>query len=454
MTNKDLIEGLLWIQDRKGRRVRFLLNQTQQKLERERTGRDLILKARQEGVSSYYEADQFISCIRRPTNAALISHEKDATRRLFARVKYFIRNLEIQPDIQYNTKQDIFFRKRNSNYYIGTEGQRAVGRGDTLHDVHVSEAAFFQNLNRVLDAVSAAVPLGYGNISIETTANGRGNDFYKLWQAAKNGESVYTPHFFPWFADPTNRVDDPDSLNIRKDVIERMKNPNLTDEEKDTIRKHSLDMAQIAWRRYQQWNHGDRFPQEYPENDTDCFLQSGRPVFRHVPMARRRDMVKGKRYYAGLDGAEGTDKGDNSSFAVMDMESPAQVVYEYTSKEPVDVFCQKISRVLAQYDIILGVEKNGLGLAHVNKLQSMGVQFYPWETTGPNRTPTMLELEEAWRKEEMFETYEEAKNEALDMFYDDKNRPTHPASGHDDRVFARVIAYQMRKYGHFNIRVA
>jgi len=49
-----------------------------------------------------------------------------------------------------------------------------------------------------------------------------------------------------------------------------------------------------------------------------------------------------------------------------------------------------------------------------------------------------------YRKEYLIESYDEAENEARDMIYTPGNRAEHQKGKHDDRVFARAIAWQMR----------
>lgn len=428
----------------------FILNPVQQKFERERSGKDIILKARQEGFSSYIDADQLIECFRKPTNAVVISHEKEATKRLFARVKYFIDNLEIKPQVRYETKQDIFFEKINSNYYIGTAGQKAFGRGDTIHTAHLSEVAFWQKPETIIAGITEAVPLT-GRITIESSPNGRGTWQYDEWQKAKAGESIYKPHFYPWFIYNEYRLTDNDLiiLNIPGTASAIINNPVLSETEKNL----KLTFEQIRWRRYKIWDLGELFYQEYPENDVDCFLQSGRPVFRVVNMTGREDLKVDREYIAGLDGAEGIQGGDNHSFAVIDHKSkPAKVVYEITNNKPIDIFDTEVANICHKFKIKLAVEKNGVGKAHCVKLKELKVKFTEWETTSATRPVMIVELEEAYRKDELRESYLEAKNELLDMYYDDKNHPTHRENKHDDRVFARAIAWQIRKQPEYNIK--
>ncbi len=424
-------------------------------LEQTKATRILVLKPRQKGITSYISADQLIDCLRKPTNAMIISHEKEATKRIFGKVKYFIDNLEVKPAIKYETKQDIFFPKTNSNYYIGTEGQKTVGRGDTIHRALLSEVAHFMNAKKVIGAVSEAMPIDNSKMFAETTANGRGEWFYDEWQKAKAGESVWIPLFFPWFIDEEYRLGEEDliKLGIPEEVRMKINDQKIGEEEAELAKKYNLSFDQIRWRRYKLWDLGELFFQEYPEDDVSCFLQSGRPVFKHVKMTNRPELDKDKNYLGGLDGAEGILGGDNHSFALIDQTPPMKVAFEITSNEPIDIFDQRVKEIMEKYPKIkLGIEKNGVGKAHCEKFKEWGIPFIEWETTNATRPIMIVELEEAYRKEELLETYLEAKNELLDMFYDDANKPTHREGKHDDRVFARAIAWQMRKQPEIRIR--
>jgi len=409
----------------------------------------LVLKPRQKGVTSYVGADQLIDCLRKPTNAMIISHEKEATKRIFAKVKYFIDNLKIKPAIQYQTRQDIFFPKTNSNYFIGTEGQKTVGRGETIHRVLLSEVAHFCAAKNVITSISEAMPIGNSKIFAETTANGRGEWFYDEWQKAKDGMSAWMPVFIPWFIDKEYKLEEDDliTLKVPNTIIGKINDRKMDDDEERLVKEKGLLFSQIRWRRLKMWDLGELFFQEYPEDDVSCFLQSGRPVFRKVKMGERPELKKEVRYIGGLDGAEGTEGGDNHSFCLIDttMPGPMKVALEITSNEPIDIFDQRVKKIVEKYRVRLGIEKNGIGKAHCEKFREWRIPFEEWDTTSSSRPLMIVELEEAYRKEELIETYLEAKNELLDMYYDEKNRPTHRLNKHDDRVFARAIAWQMRK---------
>jgi hypothetical protein len=461
--NKTLIEKLLKIRDKRGQQVPFRLNPAQEYYWKRKTRRNLILKARQKGISKLIDADQLIDCVTKPTNAVVISHEQEATKRLFAAVRYFIDNMEVKPVLSIDSKREIRFPKRGSSYFIGTAGQRAFGRGDTVDRAHLSEAAFYDSLERILGGIAEAAE--YGQIDIETTANGRG-EFYDLWMKAKAGRSSYTPIFIPWFIDNEYSVEsmtEDEKQGMSTGIQEMFAIPDrdfmgtLDEQEKillDRAKKEwgvDITPGQLKWRRYKIWDKGLLFFQEYPEDDVSCFLQSGRPVFREITTNEtiRKPLEKGVRYFAGLDGAEGVEGGDNHCFVVLDTRSMEghrpHFCFEYCSNEPIEVFDAKVAKICLDFDIILGVEKQGVGVAHLNKLRELGVAAKEWNTTSVNRPVMLTELEEAYRTGAVVETYLEAEREARNLQYDSNNRADHPAGKHDDRVFARAIALQVSR---------
>lgn len=479
------MESLLWIRNKRGVKVKFKSNTAQRWYWKKRTRRNLILKARQKGLSKVIDGDQLIDCIRKSTNAVVISHEKGATKRLFASVKYFIDNMKVKPTLSIDSKTEIKFPKRDSYYFIGTAGQKAFGRGDTVSRAHLSEAAFYDDLEKILAGISEAAE--YGQIDIETTPNGR-EQFYDMWEKAKTGKSPYTGIFIPWFIDreySSDSMTEKEKQGLSVSVQEMFAIPDnefvagLTTEEKKLAERVAdeykilMTAGQFKWRRYKIWDKGDLFWQEYPEDDVSCFLQSGRSVFKRIVRDERkrvplddmdafekwgtqeeREALRKRVLYAGVDGAEGTIDGDAHCFSVIDvrpLENKAYVIYEHTSNEPIDIFWTKIKNVIMdkdgkpQFRIMLGIEKNGVGVAHTRQATVQRIRHKEWVTSGTTRPVMITELEEAYRKEELIETYKDAEDEARNMIYTKSNRPEHQSNKHDDRVFARAIAWQMRK---------
>lgn len=380
--------------------------------------------------------------------------------------------MTVKPSVSIDSKNEIKFPKTASSYFIGTAGQKAFGRGDTIDRAHLSEAAFYQDFEKIFAGIAEAAE--YGQIDIETTPNGR-NAFYDLWQRAKAGKSPYTCIFIPWFIDKEYSVDNmtqKEREGLSKAVQELFNIPEdqfiLTEEEKKLVErveveyKFKLTVGQLKWRRYKIWDKGALFFQEYPEDDVSCFLQSGRSVFSilkcdpslKVPLDNfeswkdneARTEFKRHMLYGAVDGAVGLEDGDRHVFSVISSpanSSTAVVVYEYASTEPINVFWSKIFPILNEFNINLAIEDNGVGIAHTRHAETLGVSFTPW-TTGTNRPAMISELEEAYRKGELIETYDEAENEARDMIYNSAGKAEAMKGKHDDRILSRSMAWQMR----------
>lgn len=413
--------------------------------------------------------------MRKSINAVVISHEKEATQRLFSSVRWYIKNFEIPPSISIDSKNEIKFPKTESSYWVGTAGQRAFGRGDTVGRAHLSEAAFYDDLERILNGIAEAAE--FGQIDIETTPNGR-DKFYDMWQRAKSGRSAYTPIFIPWYIDNEYNVENltEDERNgLSKGVQKLIAVPDdefmggLDQSERtlvDKVKKEygiTLLAGQLKWRRYKIWDKGDFFFQEYPEDDESCFLQSGRSVFNkittdetlRVPLDNldrwgtdeQRAKLKSRILFAAVDGAEGVEDGDRHAFSVIDApmgEEKAAVIYEYVSTEPIDVFWLKITPIIKLFRMNMAIEKNGVGVAHCEKAKALGIRFTEW-FTGAQRPQMISELEEAYRKGELTESYAAAENEARDMIYNASNKAEAMKGKHDDRILSRSMAWQMRK---------
>lgn len=482
-TNDEIKDSLFSIRNKKGEVVPYDPNRSQQYYRKHKTRRNLILKGRQQGLSKEIDLDQLVDCIVKPTNAVVVSHEREATKRLFAAVRAYVDTLppDAKPEVSIDSTNEMKFPKMASTYFIGTAGQKAFGRGDTVHRAHLSEAAFYEDLPRILAGITEAAE--QGTIDIESTPNGR-NAFYDLWVKAKGGKSPYTAIFIPWFLHEEYTADamsEADKEGLSVAVQEMFATPDerweWSDDEKKLWKRAkeefgiSMTVGQMKWRRYKIWDKGDLFFQEYPEDDVSCFLQTGRSVFkvirvdesRKIPLDEPERMteedrdrllgnkekgIRRKLLYAAIDPSEGTEDGDPHAFAVIEVypkENKAFVIYEAVSNEPIDTFARKVAWIAERYNLSLACEKNGVGLAMCRALDGLDVGYEEW-TTGANNRPAMVaELEAAYRKDELVETYKAAEEEARDMVYNDKNRPEHPPGRHDDRIFARAIALQVAR---------
>ena len=282
MTRKEIIEGFFHIISKKSQQVPFIQNYVQNKLDetRERLKREgkplwiLILKARQEGCSAKIEADWLADCISQDNlNAVVISHEKESTKRLLRRVHYYIETAKHPITTKVQSEYEISFPKTNSWFYIGTAGARAFGRGDTIHRVHFSEWAFYQD-DSVVDGILQSIPES-GEVVAESTANGFGNRFQIEWDRATKGESKFYPLFFSWADNPEYQI--PNTI---------LNDQEITDEEKILKEAFRLSIPQIAWRRekMKEFPTKELFMQEYPLTPDEAFTYTGTPAFDPIAL--------------------------------------------------------------------------------------------------------------------------------------------------------------------------
>lgn len=197
---KAWIEDRLKIVNKTGDVVPFKLNKIQEKFCLEdSTGRDIILKARQQGFSSLilgiFTAD-FI--LKENSRSVVVADIDDNSTELLDRVKKYIQFFEditgAKVSFKYNSKSELYNEANGARYTIGTAKNAEFGRSKTITNLHLSEFAFYPDPERLLASAVQAVPEN-GRIVIETTADGF-NFFKEFWDRSVAGHTGYKAHFY------------------------------------------------------------------------------------------------------------------------------------------------------------------------------------------------------------------------------------------------------------------
>ena len=196
--------------DAQGRRAGpFVANTFQRALDNSiRPGNQwhVILKPRQVGISTYIDLRFLAKCLLvEGTRAVIVSHEKDATTRLLRKVHLAIKDLKNREAViggepvetEFASKFEITFPRKRSYLYIGTAGQKAFSRGDSITDFHGSEVAFWENAGQLMSGVVGAL-VSSAEVFLESTANGMGGYFYDFVQRCQKPGGPAQLHFFPW----------------------------------------------------------------------------------------------------------------------------------------------------------------------------------------------------------------------------------------------------------------
>jgi hypothetical protein len=307
-------QNFLIIHDKSGTACNFRFNRAQQyiheRLEAQlkATGkiRALILKGRQQGVSTYVQARFFHKIItNRGKKGFILTHLSDATRAIFEMTKRYSENLDKDLFPQPDKKNDntLMYDRIGSGYRVGTAGSVEIGRGMTNQYLHLSEYAFYKDAASIgMGLMNTVAEIEGTEVIKESTANGIDNDFYCDWQEAKNGKSRYQAIFVPWYWQDEYCIDDTCF--------------NPMDDEKEWIEQfgsNGLKAGHLAWRRLKLEDiKGDyeqkcrRFRQEYPFTDSEAFLSSITDTFiniEHVIKARKNKVDSQANLVIGIDPA-------------------------------------------------------------------------------------------------------------------------------------------------------
>ena len=235
--------------------VYFTLNPNQQRIQdaidKQRAQglpvRVIILKGRQEGVSTFTAATTFHGVRFAPRSAGMVvSHDADSAEHIFGIYQKFYNDLppsekSALPTIASNRKELKFAAPHEGKILVETAGKTAAGHSYTIHHLHLSEVSRWPEgtedtraglLNSVPDSRNTSV-------IVESVANGMSGWFWKEWH---NPNSNYVKIFLPWFDQAEYRMPLP--------VEETAYLTTLTEIEQALIVRHGLDLEQIEWRRH------------------------------------------------------------------------------------------------------------------------------------------------------------------------------------------------------------
>lgn len=275
-------ESFLDIRTKSGAIKKFELNRAQlylhERLEEQLSKmgrvRALILKGRQQGCSTYVQARYFHKVItQRGKKAFILTHEAEATKNLFDMAKRYYDSLPVglAPRSDAANAKELNFSSLNSGYSVGTAGNKAVGRSQTIQLMHASEAAYYphaeEHAKGILQAVSNEPTT---EIIMESTANGIGNYFYNMWMSATSGQSDFQAIFIPWYWQPeyTSDAKEGEVLNFsdeEQDLLELLGNDGLTPRHLYWRRRKLLEFSN-------DYETGrELFNTEYPMTALDAF---------------------------------------------------------------------------------------------------------------------------------------------------------------------------------------
>lgn len=491
--NKDWrINHLYKIQTKKAKLQRFKRNKVQRMLAKKRKEcrgegfpiRELILKSRQHGITTDACIESLDAALfRENLNVAIIADKRENVQRIFRKIKLAYDKMpttfRLEDGRAWHKPKPI---TDNANELAFPNGSKIYVdikvRGDTVHRLHVSEAAFVPDALERIGASMEAVP-NDGDIVMETTANGAAGYFYELWQDAEEGENEFDAIFLGWNLDEGNRLKVPEGFT-------------LNEEEKAVKKAHKLDDEQMMWRRQKKKRLKGIFLQEHPITAEEAFLFSGRPVFdrekvsefnvgepiRKLLGGRLKVWAKPKKdnfYVMGIDIAEGKKMetpetsgpeggSDWSVIEVVNWRTGEQVA-EWRGKIPYTKLPEVIRKIGKWYNWAYAVpEKNNHGHYVVPELckiypkpliyvRRKGEDYrgkkkqkeYGWTTNASTKPVMVNDFVGAVDDETISVHSSQLQKECLRYIIEDDGSTNAQEGYHDDCVMAFALALQGKK---------
>jgi len=198
----------------------FQPNRAQRRFLKRLWHRNLILKARQLGFTTLIAILWLDHALFNANQrCGIIAQDREAAEAIFRdKVRYGYENLPVEIRERFPLKRDsaveLLFAHNNSSVRVATSM-----RSGTIHRLHVSEfgkicAKYPDKAQEVVTGSIPAVPTN-GVLVIESTAEGREGEFFKMVEQAEKNHAIrkkltprdYRFHFYAWWQEPKYRLD-------------------------------------------------------------------------------------------------------------------------------------------------------------------------------------------------------------------------------------------------------
>lgn len=484
------LNNLYWVINEDGQLVKFKLRRAQEELLRNLHHKNIILKARQLGFTTFiciFLLDYAL--FNRNKQIGIVAHTKDDATVIFRKVKAAWENFPapIKDFFKLETDGDSATEYKFSN---GSTLRISTSlRSGTYQAVLITEfgkicAHFPEKSDEIVTGTLPAVPAN-GLVFIESTAEGEGGHFYDYCMEAQEAKRTQRPlsmkeykfFFYPWYQNPANVL--PGSLPVSPqineylDKLERIVDIHLTQEQRN-------------WYYITERQLKEKMKQEHPSTAEEAFYTSGNKLFSNdaidyqlenyatEPIAVEGDFliykryVKGHLYVLGADVSQGV-KRDSSTIVVIDV-TTSEVVLTYRSDsiDPVN-FAYDIKKAGLMYGgCIAAPESNNVGMTTCVQLNQIYANVFTqvregmlesapssklgWLTNASTKPKMMYELGEAvedemngtglkvYDKMILIEARSYNKEDSLDT------ATPSATTRHFDLLTAAAIAWQVRIY--------
>lgn len=277
------INTLYKIKDRDGKKITFKANQEQEQFYIDQHGRDIILKARQLGFTTFKMLLDLDDCLFTENySAGCICHNLESAKDIYRnKIKFayqeitedqreVIKLMGYELPIPINDKDNSYVFSNGSSIKVSTSY-----RGGTLQSLHVSEFGkickkYPEKAKEIVTGSFESVAIG-GCITIESTAEGKEGYFFNYCKESKKlrdsnnlpSQLDFKFHFFSWWLRSEYSMNGEVS-HILKAYFDEIESKH----------KIALTHNQKAWYSAKWKTLGDDMHREYPTTPEEAFEQS------------------------------------------------------------------------------------------------------------------------------------------------------------------------------------
>jgi len=383
------INNLYQIVDKRGKKITFKLNWAQEELYHNMWYCNVILKARQLGISTFVCLLFLDRCLFNPDQSAgIIAHTLEDAQQMFRRVKIAYDSLpqEIKSLISADNDTSQMLKFSNgSSLRVGTSL-----RSSTFQYLHISEfgkicAKYPDKAQEIVTGSLNTVEAGQ-YIFIESTAEGRSGYFYDICKHAENQKKSksslskldYRFNFFPWWKEPSYRIGNAFSLNDEmQKYFEHLKIIGI-----------NLDDEQKSWYIAKEVLQKDDMRREFPSTPEESWEVSNEGLYygKYMSMARADGRIGFIPYDEQLPVHTAWDLGYNDSNSIWFFQIYKKEIrlidYEEGSGESLAYWLRVLKekgyayeKHLAPHDIM--VHEYSSGMTRQATARKLGINFIP-----------------------------------------------------------------------------
>ena len=499
----SMAENLLRVRDKAGVVRPLKANAAQRRFEERCGRRNIVLKARQMGMTTWVAGRFFLRTITRPGTLTLqVAQTREAAEAIFRVVQRMWEELPVElregPLVRSRANAGMMvFPELDSEFRVASACDASAGRGLSVQNLHCSEVSRWPgDAAETLAGLRAALAPG-GELVLESTPSGAYGAFYEEWKAGvewggskpthdgktvmngapgiKNGAfgdgasaghaapgdwagEGLVRHFLPWWME-------------RSYVGPAVDSSEWSDEERLLVGRHGLRLEQIGFRRGLERSYGMLRSQEFAEDAETCFRATGSSCFDVAAVERRLaeapealsrrcggallvwlPALAGREYVVAVDSAGGGEDGDFAAVQVVELTTGLQCAELQQRLRPAEL-AKAAAELAKEYGgAMIAVERNNHGaavLAYLETNERYGRVYGQggeagWLTTAASKPEAIARVGSMLEQTPERFMSRRLLGECRTFVAGERGRMSATGGAHDDLVMAMAVAQAVR----------